>query len=77
MTGSWQQNGFARTCEVCGKRCYPTKRQAKTVRKQMPRGSHLNVYRCGDYWHIGTLPRPVITGRINRSEILPPRRRTR
>lgn len=76
MTGSWYQRGFAATCPTCGKRCYPNKRQAKTVRKQMPRNTHLNVYRCGEYWHIGTLPKPVIAGTIDRSKILPPRRRT-
>ncbi|VXB82499.1 hypothetical protein [Aeromicrobium sp. 9AM] len=64
-------------CPTCGKHCYLTKQDAKAIRRRMPHDEHLSVYRCGQYWHLGNLPKPVISGRIDRSKILPPRRRTR
>lgn len=46
------------TCEACGKRIYPHRRDAKTAAKRLHPGHHLAPYRaCGDRsgWHFGHL----------------------
>lgn len=60
-------------CPTCGKRSWLTRADAKKVARRM-HDTHLNVYRCGDAWHLGHLPAPVIRGDLNRSDITPPHR---
>lgn len=57
------------TCPKHGKRLYPTRADAKQAAKRLRDGSPLNEYRCGDYWHIGTLPPEVRRGARDRSDI--------
>lgn len=57
------------TCPSCGKRRYVSKRAAKAVIRQYR--DRMNAYRCGEYWHVGHLPRPVITGDATRDDIRP------
>lgn len=57
------------TCTTCGKRCYVTKRAAKTAARALHPGDHLNAYRCGPWWHLGHLPRQVVTGDLARPDI--------
>lgn len=73
---SSHHRAYVGLCPDCGKHCYLTKRDAKAIRKRMAHDAHLSVYRCGPYWHLGNLPKPVIKGTIDRSKILPVRRRT-
>lgn len=65
-------------CPRCGKRSWPTKRDAKRIRARRP-GRRLNVYRCGDSWHLGHLPDVVRHGDAGRDDIvnLPAARRRR
>lgn len=67
------------TCPRCGKRCYPTKADAKLATRQLPhrKGGRLSVYQCGTYWHYGHLPKQVRTGDATRDDLLKPTRRTR
>ena len=59
-------------CATCGKRCYPTKADAKAAARQLPRrkGGHLSVYPCGPYWHFGHLPKTIRTGDAGRDDLL-------
>ena len=59
-------------CPVAGKKSWPTKADAKAMAKRTPRGRKLAAYRCGDHWHLGHLPKPVVEGRIPREQIYPP-----
>jgi hypothetical protein len=56
------------TCPTCSKQMFASKAAAKRVARQMhgPRG-HLNPYRCGDYWHLGTLPPVIVRGAAPRT----------
>lgn len=57
-------------CPTCGKRRFLTKADAKTVARQMKgRRGRLNAYRCGDFWHLGHLPKPVARGRLTRDDL--------
>ena len=64
----------------CGKMRFTNRRAAKTARRRMQgngmtRGSHLNVYRCpfeGQFFHIGSLPTPVVAGDLARADIRRP-----
>lgn len=70
----------ARCPEPCGKVRYLTRRSAKLARRRQvtnarARGSHLAVYQCkvhDQFWHLGTLPAPVVSGDISRDDIRPP-----
>jgi len=58
------------TCPTCGKRCYLTKRTAVRASRQITtRTGRLHPYRCGDYWHLGHLPRNVVKGAITRRQL--------
>lgn len=63
---------FGGTCP-CGKLRYPSRRAAKDAARRMRgqgvAGPHLNPYRCGDFWHLGNLPRAVVTGDVPRADI--------
>jgi hypothetical protein len=56
-------------CPRCGKRRYTSKRDAKAVIRQLR--DRMNAYRCGEYWHVGHLPKPVIAGDAGRDDIFP------
>ena len=58
-------------CQTCGKRSYPSKREARRARGQVAGhdSRHLSVYRCGDWWHIGHLPRMIVRGDAARGEL--------
>lgn len=59
------------TCDVCGKRTYYCKGDAKTVRRMMGDGG-LGVYHCehANGWHLGHKPRLLVRGRISRDEVV-------
>lgn len=40
-------------CRRCGKRCYPTRREARRAARLAHPGEHMRAYRCGGYWHLG------------------------
>ena len=40
------------TCPECGKRCYPTRADAKRAARQQKQRRATNPYRCGDWWHL-------------------------
>ena len=61
-------------CATCGKVSYITRKRAKEVAKTLFPASHLSPYRCGDYWHIGNLPRSVIRG-ADRATLRPAKKR--
>lgn len=58
---------FIGTCPTCGKRCFVTRRTAKTEARRL--GGHMHVYRCGDWWHYGHPPTALIRGKITRDQI--------
>lgn len=59
------------TC-LCGKRCYQSKRDARTAARQLRgRDGRLDVYRCDHddrYWHIGHQPPPITLGQVARRD---------
>lgn len=64
-------------CPDCGKRGWVEKKAAKAVDRRL-HDPRMSVYRCPynyTYWHVGTLPAPVVAGDIPRSEIYLPRPR--
>ena len=65
-------------CPDCGKRCYPSKADAKAATRQLPhRKGRLSVYQCGPYWHYGHLPKTIRTGDAGRDDLLKRGRTTR
>lgn len=64
-------------CPDCGKKRWPSRRAANRAAARLPGGQRLSAYRCGDYWHLGHLPRPVTAGKIGRDALVatrqPPR----
>lgn len=60
------------TCEACGKLAHPDRKAAKRARTRM--GDHkLSAYPCPDgtgYWHLGHLPKAVVWGDVDRSELV-------
>lgn len=62
------------TCPTCGKVAYPTRKRAKEVAKKVYPGYHLSPYQCGDFWHIGNLPRAVVRG-ADRATLRPAKKR--
>lgn len=58
------------TCRTCGKRCYLTKRAAKSFARWRFPGEHMSAYRCGEYWHVGHLPPGVRRGVVKRSDLI-------
>lgn len=56
-------------CPRCGKREWPTRKDAKAAARRFFPGERLSVYRCGDVWHLGHLPTAVRRGHITRDEI--------
>ena len=74
MTGRthWAPREFAAgSCGPCGKRAYPSRREARARAKQIP-GTHMNAYRCphGAGWHLGHLPDDVRHGDLPKDEYL-------
>lgn len=62
-------------CPECGKVRYATRKRARDVaRTVFPGDHHLSPYRCGDYWHIGNLPRAVVRG-ADRATLRPTKKR--
>lgn len=39
-------------CPACGKKCYPSKRVAKSMARRLYPGTSVRAYQCGDYWHL-------------------------
>lgn len=58
-------------CPTCGKKSWLTRADAKAMARRIPGGRSLSAYRCGNYWHLGHLPRPVATGALTRDDIHP------
>ena len=57
------------TCATCGKRSYITKDDAKAARRQVKNQGRMAVYRCGNAWHLGHLPRGVVRGDYSRGAL--------
>jgi hypothetical protein len=55
VNGSWGRN--IGRCATCGKVCYPTRAEARTVRRKQYPGADMAVYPCGDYYHVGNRTR--------------------
>lgn len=60
-------------CPECGKKRYTSRKIARKALRQMNSGGYdssgMNEYRCGEYWHVGHLPRRVVRGRRGRDQI--------
>jgi hypothetical protein len=54
---------------TCGKVSYYTRRGAKRAARETDPHGHTSAYRCGDGWHWGHLPLPVIRGTMSRSDL--------
>jgi hypothetical protein len=65
-----QRNGGAGECPECGKLRFLTKAAAKRAASQLRhRDGRLNAYRCGEFWHIGHLPRAIARGLASRDDL--------
>lgn len=73
-----EYSSFGVACPDCGKVRFDSRSGAKSaIRRMRGRGQaaakhgagHLNAYPCGEFWHIGHLPAPVLTGDLARDEI--------
>ncbi|GAB3988812.1 hypothetical protein [Nocardioides marmoraquaticus] len=72
MTRQPRQTGNTGTsCPVCGKRRFTTRRAAKKVARRLNPGQHMNVYRCGEYYHFGHIPSAIRHGAITRDDYRP------
>lgn len=60
-------------CPKCGKVRYLTRAHARKTAKRIKkrRDGRLNAYRCGEFWHLGHLPKSVVHGEISRDVIAP------
>lgn len=57
-------------CPTCGKVRYLTRDAAKKVaRRFRHRKGRLNAYQCGNFWHLGHLPKDVTAGRMSRADL--------
>lgn len=56
-------------CEHCGKIRYDTRKQAKSVARQLSRHD-LAAYECDGYFHLGHLPDFVKNGAVTRDQLL-------
>lgn len=58
-------------CPDCGKLRYLTRAEAKRIARRVPKDhrGRLSVYRCGDFWHLGHLPKGVIAGAFTRGDL--------
>jgi hypothetical protein len=69
--------GHIGTCQVCGKRCFTSRKAARKAIRTIGDGDHMTAYRCGaSYWHIGHLPKAVIKGKTSRDRIIDTRKAT-
>ena len=55
MTGSIKGSLVfdAGSCPECGKVRYLSRKDAKHIARTLNRDQDVNVYRCGDFWHLG------------------------
>lgn len=44
------------TCPDCGKWRYPSRKDARAKARQIYPGSQARAYKCGDYWHLTSMP---------------------
>lgn len=58
-------------CPTCGKRRYLTRKQARQFARKLHPGERLSPYKCGDYWHLGHLPKDITQLGIDRSVLKP------
>lgn len=58
-------------CPDCGKRRYLTRSDAKRIARRMQGQGlgRLQVYRCGDAYHVGHPPTALVRGDISRDEV--------
>lgn len=60
----------ATQCPTCGKLRYLTRAHAKrAIRQHQHREGRLSAYRCGEFWHIGHLPRAIARGQASRDDL--------
>jgi hypothetical protein len=55
MTGSFKSYVVfdAGRCPECGKIRYLSRKDAKHIARTLNRDHEVNIYRCGDFWHLG------------------------
>jgi predicted RNA-binding Zn-ribbon protein involved in translation (DUF1610 family) len=58
-------------CPTCGKRRYLTRKEARQASRRWHRGDRLSPYRCGQFWHLGHLPKDIKQLGIDRSVLNP------
>lgn len=60
-------------CGATGKRMWSTRRRARTAARRVNPGEHMSAYRCDGcgWFHIGHIPRAVVDGVIERSDLRP------
>lgn len=56
-------------CPDCGKVCYVDRKSARRAGKRRHAGEHMSPYKCGEFWHIGHLPRLTIDGKLDRDTV--------
>ena len=62
--------GGGARCPDCGKVRYLTRAAAKRQAKRIQgREGRVNAYLCGDFWHLGHLPKDVIQGIRTRDDL--------
>ena len=52
----------------CGKIQYVSRKNAKKVAR-FANLQGLTAYQCGDFWHLGHLPKVVSRGRVSRDKV--------
>jgi hypothetical protein len=64
--------GGGGSCSTCGKLRYLSRAAAKAAIRSFPgKPTHMRAYACGNYWHLGHLPKSVKKGRVPRSMVGP------
>lgn len=62
-------NASLGTCEVCGKRCYESRRAARRAAHAIFPTQKVSAYRCGNFYHFGHLPKIVNDGTMSRADV--------
>jgi hypothetical protein len=69
VPGQREKAQWGSTCPDCGKVRYLSRRHARARARVIKDGTHMNAYRCGDFWHLGHLPDAVRTGQATRDDL--------
>lgn len=72
-TGISSNNGGSfharRTCDICGKWCYGSRREARDSAGKLHPGTTMRYYKCGDWWHFSSVDARFVT-RIRENEAI-------